>query len=756
MKPRTWLPAVALVAAALLLYLPIVFGASFWVKDVLRYTYLQKWYLRERLLHGELPLWWAQIGLGRPFLGLVQPGVFYPGNVLLLLPLPLGYDLFTAAHAAVAALGMRAWLRRAGEDELAACVGGIFFSASGYFVSLLSNNGVYAFGLAWVPAILAAAWPRPGSRVRRLAFVGLLLALCLSAGNPQAVFFAGIALFAQALGVPRGTRARELGVVAGAAILAAAIGLVQLVPGLEVAAAGRPGGVVLEDAQHFGMHPVRFLELAWPGLFGTPYTPGWFVSPLVDEGLGVGYSPLATGIYLGLATPLLAVAALVSHRRTRLDVAMGALTLFVLVLCLGRATPAFAFFFRVVPAARMFRYPEKYFAVASLCLAYLGARGLTAAVAAPARAARVGLIALGVLAAASLACLFAAPKIAIALVPRLEGTGVTRAAAGLVFRERALWALGIGLVMWLPFQLAASGRLSASRLSYVFAAIVAADLLLAGLPLIDWAPSSTYRTPSPLLEALPPTRVANRPPLRLYRPNDKLLGGVSTPLLERATFLPNAGIEDGIDQLDAYDVFHTAAEESLWATMRVHPLKLLQVTATSVALLDDAELGAQHPLLRVRRGYPELHASIVDVEGSAPRAYLATDARVATSAQAAAMMMAAPDFVPGQSAVVEGGEPRVSSGQCTLESFRPERVVLSCRASAPAYAVLADAAFPGWHATVDGHDAPLLRANAAMRGVPVPAGTSRVELLYAPRGLHGAAIASFAALLVALGLALLG
>jgi hypothetical protein len=747
---RPWLPVAVFLAAAMLLYLPIAFGASFWVKDVLRFTYLQKWYLRDRLLHGELPLWWAQIGLGRPFLGLVQPGVLYPGNIALLLPMPLGYDVFTALHGIIAMLGMRWWLRRVGEDELTASFGGLLFATSGYFVSLLTSNGVYAFGLAWIPAILAAAVPTPAPRARRIAVLALLIALCLSAGDPQAVFFAVMALTAQALARPRGERVSALVTLALGGALAAAIGLVLLVPGLEVASQGRPGGVPFEDAQHFTMHPARFLELVWPGMFGAPYTSTWFISPLVDEGLGGGYSPFDAGVYVGLATPVLALAAVVSKRRSRLDVGIGALLFLLFLICLGYYTPVFSAFFHFVPGAKMFRYPEKYFALASVCFAYLAARGLAVVVADPKRATRVGLVGVVALAIGALCAVLVGTKIILLLVPRLEHTGVTRAVAGAIFRDHTLFALGVGVACWLPVALAASGKLSSSRLRVILTALITCDLLIAAFPLIDWAPSSSYRARSPLLDSLPPTNVPDQPPLRLYRPEETLFGGESTPLMDRCTFLPNSGIEDGIDQLNAYDVFHTAAEETLWSTLRVHPLKLLQLTATSWALVDDASLGTLHPLMHVRARYPGLHASVVEVEGAAPRVYLAEHASVAASNKEAAQAMVGVDFVPGKNAVVEGGEPRAASGVCTLESFRPERVIVRCHASAPSYAVLADGAFPGWHATVDGNAAPILRANAAMRAVAVPAGDSLVELRYRPRGLTASAIASTLALLLAL------
>lgn len=42
------------------------------------------------------------------------------------------------------------------------------------------------------------------------------------------------------------------------------------------------------------------------------------------------------------------------------------------------------------------------------------------------------------------------------------------------------------------------------------------------------------------------------------------------------------------------------------------------------------------------------------------------------------------------------------------------------------FLVLADQYFPGWHATVNGNEVPIRRANHIFRLVEIPSGTSRV------------------------------
>ncbi|HEX4459073.1 MAG TPA: hypothetical protein VIA18_13945, partial [Polyangia bacterium] len=377
----------ALVVALLLF--PLALGQSFWLRDMLVFAYPLKAYLRERMLHGQLALWNPRLGLGRPFLGVVQPGVLYPLNVVLLLPYPRGVDAFFALHAFVAAFGARAWSRARGDSEMAATFGGALFVLSGYFVSQLAGNGSFAVGAAWIPWALAAH-ARSGRDTiaarRAVAIVGGCLALMVLAGDPQAAWFTGVLLAAQSLGAGgRRPVGRALAVVAAGAILAIALAAAQLLPALQVAAVGRPGGVPLAEASHWSFPPVRLVELVWPGAFGPYYAENWPIHALYDEGTGVAYEPWSAGIYLGLATPLLALAALARRRPRAADVALGVTALVLIIVAMGSHAPLFALFHDWVPGVRQFRYPEKFLLPVTLCLTMLAARGLDVAVAQPRR-----------------------------------------------------------------------------------------------------------------------------------------------------------------------------------------------------------------------------------------------------------------------------------------------------------------------------------------------------------------------------------
>lgn len=109
-------------------------------------------------------------------------------------------------------------------------------------------------------------------------------------------------------------------------------------------------------------------------------------------------------------------------------------------------------------------------------------------------------------------------------------------------------------------------------------------------------------------------------------------------------------------------------------------------------------------------------------------------------------------FDPAAVALVE--EPFDFPAQ-TLDADATARVVSSAdgrmevetRANAPAFLLTSDVFYAGWEATVDGAPARLLRADYALRGLAVPAGTHRVRFEFRPRSFYRGATFSAASLL---------
>jgi hypothetical protein len=58
------------------------------------------------------------------------------------------------------------------------------------------------------------------------------------------------------------------------------------------------------------------------------------------------------------------------------------------------------------------------------------------------------------------------------------------------------------------------------------------------------------------------------------------------------------------------------------------------------------------------------------------------------------------------------------------------------------FLVLSENAYPGWHARIDGSEAPIYRADVTLQGVVVPAGTHRIDFTMESRSLRWGLITS--------------
>ena len=153
-----------------------------------------------------------------------------------------------------------------------------------------------------------------------------------------------------------------------------------------------------------------------------------------------------------------------------------------------------------------------------------------------------------------------------------------------------------------------------------------------------------------------------------------------------------------------------------------------------------------------------------------PRAYVAGNTRFSTDSVETLDLLASPDFdalntvilaplqdsslvalpfgaapaglKPGATAVVarhgvplQSGGPS-STGHVDITGRTPNSVTLQAQLTRPGYVVLLERYDPGWQATVDGHTAPVLRANQIFRAVYVEAGQHQIRFEYHQRGLR--------------------
>ncbi len=117
-----------------------------------------------------------------------------------------------------------------------------------------------------------------------------------------------------------------------------------------------------------------------------------------------------------------------------------------------------------------------------------------------------------------------------------------------------------------------------------------------------------------------------------------------------------------------------------------------------------------------------------------PRARLVASAVVKSDDEAVAYMLS-DAFDPEREVVLPEPPPTALDGGPVSGEVRwlertPNHLRLSVTSDRPALLVVADNWFPAWHASVDGAEAPILRAYYTLRAVPVGAGTHDVEMWY--------------------------
>jgi hypothetical protein len=135
-----------------------------------------------------------------------------------------------------------------------------------------------------------------------------------------------------------------------------------------------------------------------------------------------------------------------------------------------------------------------------------------------------------------------------------------------------------------------------------------------------------------------------------------------------------------------------------------------------------------------------------------PAAYLVGDARIVDARTAVAAGRGKIPFDPTRSALVEG-----RCGLCASMTaqgitgiaarWAADSVSASIDAPRPSLLVVSQSWTSGWSATVDGRAAPVVRADALVLGVPVPAGRHHVRLEYHTPGLKTGGLISGSAVL---------
>lgn len=708
---------------------------ALYARDVFHQYWPLRTHVVQALAEGHLPLWDDGSQGGLPLLANIHAAALYPPNFIYqLVPFQTGYGWLVVLHLVVLAWGVFAWLSAMGRGTVAASVAGIAFAASGPVLGL-SAFGPNLMGLAWVPWF-AHALVRKGDFVSRLAQAAMVVALQCLCGDPMSVLFSALL---GAVIVGWAPRRRPL-VIMGS--VSAAIGVMlagaQLLPAAGLLA--QTTRLTSGDQLDWSMHRARFLELFLPKLFGnfegTPAFWGAFLA------IGEIKTPFSLSVYAGAGVQVLALLGLRTQTRS-----LG-LTLFVVgaVLALGSqfvAGPLLAH----VPPFSLFRYPEKYLALAVLGLAVLAADGLE--LLATARASK-------------------AQSLAIAgLILTAGGVGATLRFSPGSWRPwlTATWPDVPSEIPLASFELAtvafasiAAVVLACAWLNNAFvrqgavALIVITDLVIANQALVWTAPVELFTEQPPAIEAM--ITGAPERPFRVWRDNvamAKLQFATQTPeqrMMQRAfdllTLKSSLATVFGVQELSGNSPVVLSRWSALIQATRAHPGAMLKLYNTCFVITPVT------PGERIFAPMPEGVA--VKRVDCLPRLFSVPHTLgVATQAEALAAVSSAA-FEVTTTAVVEGGQDRRELDRVEVSDLVVGRGFARATLKAGSkggFVVFGTSWAKGWAARIDGHEAPLFVVDEAVMGAEVAEGPHVIEFeFHEPLLAAGAALSALGALLL--------
>ncbi len=521
---------------------------------------------------------------------------------------------------------------------------------------------------------------RPGVRsaLRCYAAAGLVLGVAALAGHPQTfmfVLYACILYWAwRVYATDRQFRRRLLPLILTLA-LGAGISAAQMLPTIEYQTVSTRAAIGWAEAAS-GFPTLDPLQMILPGFASA------FQSPL----------------YVGVLPLWLALVALLINR-SRERVFWAGLALGSLVVSFGAYVFAYAVLYLLVPGFALFRGQERLAFIVSFSLALLAGYGLRELLppSDPARARR------------AFPLLPAGITISLVLVLMLYVAAKENPTGRLFFLgDRG----GLMVLLFLLATVLAAARLSGVLKPNAFTAyaiaLIAFDLFSVDNAAYNADPQPRYPV-TPIVQAM-------QSDTGVYRVADegKMPGhfGIAYRLDEIGGISPL--------RTAAYDALLELPPENLW------PLLNVRYVITGRPGFANADVVMSDGDTRLLR-----------LTNTVPRAWIPTEVHERVDDDAALQAMANPAFNPAAAALVADALPfpAVPNQALTPVEFvtrEPEHLVMTFSTPTDSMLMLSEVYYPGWSATVDGVPTPILRADVALRAVPVRAGQHRVDMVYDP------------------------
>ena len=738
MKAGTAAPAAlgglaAMAASAIVLWGALFGDSALFGSDYLTLNYpILDWVQRAWREGRELPLWLPHLFGGIPLIGSMNSGFLYPtelvASVTGIAP-PRFYAWNAWLHEGIAGAGAAWMLSREGLPRAAAVWGGAVYALGGLVFTQLGVADTFAHrAVAWLPWLAGAlrgalgihkSGCRPsfhgrgnsdqsrGDFVLAAFVLGLLWLTCAI----QMVVFGAVflaLLLALDRPVPSG---RAFAAAASVAVAGTVLGSALLLPALDYYRFCDRPEATEQFANLWAFHPLRLVGFLAPGIWGRTAVDTVYFGPYESDNTTVypGLVPLAFGAW-GLA---------VGWRRRLPWLAAGAAAF---VLAFGGATPAGNLLQRF-PVLGGFRGWTRWLLFTNLSFAVFAAEGWAAL--GERRRPRIPSLLLAVAAAAAVAAwafrgpvtdtLLRSPRAS----ERIASGAVARADAERTVRAALARAAVVAPVSLAVAAAAAWPAVPAAAAGLLAGVWSAADLVHAARPFLELRPAALLAVPDQVGEYLDA--------------QDGLFRVVSG----EGAAQKNLRIARDIHYVWGYHGVPPSALYRFGAALKRagFPRGMLAVMNVRYYVTKEPFVAGDLRLVGGMRGPDGRVVYVHEFREHLPRLFFPGSSRVVADEEAALDAMVEPEW-DWRTAVVSGRSARDAHWSPATASplvLRPNEREAEVTARGPAFAVLSAVLYPGWLAFLDGERVPIIRTDALLLGVEVPAGVHHLVFRRDPR-----------------------
>lgn len=716
--------------------------------DFVLYFYPVKRFIHDyALTHHTLPFWNPYLFSGTPFISNIQASMFYPlGFLYYLIPPEYAYGYSTALHCILGSMFMYIFMRTLSVSPAGALLSAIIFTFNGFFMAhLYAGHLTFVQSYIWIPLIFCFAYRfLKTTHFKWPLFAGLSLGIQILGGFPQIAFYTILGILAFGvfyMGISlKARQIKNLIRIGFGLAIVVFIGFgfaaIQILPTLEFTRlSGRTGGVSYWFATLDSLHPKMFLAFPLPDIFGNVVDQTYWLSPKdwhFWETCGyVGILPLC----------LIFVSAPNTSSLRNIRYFFAGLIALALFLALGKYNPLYPLVYKLpgfhsfrIPAQILFLYVFGVAVLSGIALQYTEDDSLKLT-----KSLRIFLM-LGGLAFLFLIIAmhlfpyhfffhlfktFAEESIGPTCVEKIQekiGFSVNRSA--LLFFSAA--------VVLILFQ---RKKISRTLFKTIVLVAVMTDLGLYSVQFIKPHEFSTSKEKQSLVNEL---RCDSEP------------GRILT---SKSGFLPNDGLLYRFPSIGGYDpLILKRYILYLQASQQLPPEKHV----LTISFLNDHN----HKFLKMLNlKYIAQDKRVATLDTFVPRVIIVNKAAVKPAQEILDFMMG-DSFDPfkmvvlepeSQAFVLQENNSKNIEGSCFITHYDNESIRIKTSANQACYLVLSEMFYPGWEATIDGKNVPIICGNYIFRVIPLEPGKHDVELRFVSWPFRVGAIISLLTLISSTG-----